>query len=118
MLPLHASTLLTLSTMSICTFALPTQLTTPAITLLQPLRSDLHCGMIACPGGNPEGHAFCETIGCDYCVMVVSSPPTTHYECDGLRAATGDAPLTSGRKWNGSIAAVPRRYPGGVKLDE
>ena len=112
--PLHASTLLTLLTMSICTFALPAPPTTPAITLLQSLRADLHCGMIACPGGNDEGHTFCENIGCDYCVMVVSSPPTTRYECDGLRGATGEASLISGAKWNGSIAAAPSRFPGRV----
>ena len=113
----YATILLILSTSSAPTLALPAPPTSPAITLLQALRSDFHCGMITCPGGNSVGHAFCENIGCDYCVIVASSPPTTHYECDGLRRTTGEASLISVEKWNGSIAAA-RRYPDGVKFDE
>ena len=100
---LYASILLTLSTVSVSVFALPAPPTSPIITLPQALRADLHCGMIACSGGDRDGHAFCESIGCDYCVMVASSPPITHYECDGLRRATGDASLMSGREGNGTI---------------
>lgn len=104
---LYASMLLPLSTMSISTFALPAPPVSPPTTLPQALRSDAHCGMIACPGGGPVGHAFCEAIGCDYCVMVASSPPTTHYECDGgLRRATGDGPFVREGGWNGSIVTA------------
>ncbi|KAF6239256.1 hypothetical protein HO173_002517 [Letharia columbiana] len=85
---LYASMLLTLSTTSALTIVLPAAPTSLATTLPQALRSDLHCGMIACPGGSSEGHAFCAAIGCDYCVIVASSTPTTHYECDGLRRAS------------------------------
>ena len=49
--------------------------------------------------------------------MVASSPPTTHYECDGLRRATGRTALVSVGKWNESIAAA-RRDPKVVGFDE
>ena len=114
---LYASILLTLYTISAPILAFPAPPTSPAITFAQALRADYHCGMIACPGGNSQGHAFCENIGCDYCVMVASSPPTTHYECDGLRRATGGTALVSVGKWNESIAAA-RRDPKGVGFDE
>lgn len=100
----HTSMLLTLSTLSAFTLALPAPPTSPALTLLQALRADVHCGMVTCPGGGPDGHAFCERIGCDYCVVVASSPPTTHYECDGLRRALpGEVSSMSERKGNGLI---------------
>ena len=114
---LYASLLLTLYTISAPTLALPTPPTSPAITFAQALRADLHCGMIACPGGNSRGHAFCQNIGCDYCVIVASSPPLTHYECDGLRRAPAETSLVSVGKWNGTIADA-RRYPNGVGIDE
>ena len=72
--------------------------------------------MVACPGGTDDGHAFCANIGCDYCVMVVSSPPTTHYECDGLRRAGGGASLVRVETWNVSIAGA-REYAEGLKYD-
>lgn len=72
--------------------------------------------MIACLGGTDEGHDFCAHIGCDYCIMVVSSPPTTRYECDGLRRVGGGASLIGVGKWNGSIAAA-REYSEGLKYD-
>ena len=103
---LYTSPFLTLSTLLAFVSGFPTPPTSPAITLLQAFRSDLHCGMIACPGGGPEGHAFCENIGCDYCVVVASTPPTTHYECDGLRRATGEAAMVWGGRWNGSVTAT------------
>ncbi len=68
--------------------------------------------MVACPGGGPDGHAFCEQMGCDYCVIVASTPPTTHFECDGLQRATEEVSLTSGGKWNRSLAAAGRRPVG------
>ena len=73
--------------------------------------------MVACPGGGPAGHAFCERLGCDFCVIVVSTPPTMRYECDGLRRAPGEASLIRDGKWNGSIATAVR-YPVRVKDDE
>lgn len=93
-LPAYASLLLLLlltllTTTPASPLAPPAPPATPAIPLPQGLRSDLHCGMIACPSGDADGHAFCQTVGCDHCVVVASSPPTTHYECDGLRRGTG-----------------------------
>ena len=114
---LNTSMLLTLFTISTFTLALPSPASSLTLTIPQALRADLHCGAIACPGSGPEGHAFCEGIGCDYCVIVVSSPPTTRYECDGMRRATGGVSLVSGGKPNESITPAVRQ-PDRVKHDE
>ena len=68
--------------------------------------------MITCPGGGPDGHAFCEHLGCDYCVAVASSTPTTHFECDGLRSASGEAAMVRGGRQNGSVAAARWHHEG------
>ena len=113
---LNTSMLLTLFTISTFTLALPPPRSSLTLTTPQAFRSDLHCGAVACPGGGPEGHAFCQRLGCDYCVIVASSPPTTQYECDGLRAATGGVSLVSGGKPNESITPAVRQ-PDRVKHD-
>ena len=114
----HLSTymLLTLFTISTFTLALPSPPNSLTITTPQGLRSEAHCGAVACPGSGPDGDAFCERLGCDYCVIVVSSPPTTRYECDGVRGATHGVSLVTGGKPNEHIAPAVRQ-PNRVKHD-
>ena len=86
--------LLTLSTMSTLTMsalllARPSAPTSPVIVTPHGLAADMHCGAFACPG--PDAHAFCRELGCDYCVVALTSVPTTHYEGD--REATGRVSL-------------------------
>ena len=113
---LNTSTLFILFTISTFTLALPPPPNSLTLTIPQALRSDLHCGAITCPGGGPEGHAFCESIGCDYCLLVASTPPTTRFECDGLRGATRGVSLVNGGKPNESITPAVRQ-PERVKHD-
>ena len=108
--------LLTLFTISTFTLALPPSPKPLSLTIPQALRSDLHCGALACPGGGPEGHAFCQRMGCDYCLIVATSPPTTRYECDGLRGATRGVSLVNGGKLNESVTPAVRQ-PDMVKDD-
>ena len=108
--------LLTLFTISTLTLALPPRPASLSLTVPQAFRSDLHCGAVSCPKDGPEGDAFCETLGCDYCVIVVSSPPTTRYECDGARGATRGVALMDGAKPNEPVTPAVRQ-PDRVKQD-
>ena len=108
--------LLTLFTLSTFTLALPPRPTSLHLTTPQAFRSESHCGAVACPGSGPEGDAFCERLGCDYCVIVVASPPTTRYECDGARGATPGVSLVGGGKPNEAIIPTVRQ-PDTVKHD-
>ena len=74
------------TTISTIIHALPAPTTPSSQHLsLHRLQSESHCGIINCPDGGPTGHAFCRTMGCDFCVVVAASPPgTTRYECDGI----------------------------------
>lgn len=109
--------LFTLFAISTFTLALPPRPNSLTLTTPQALSSDLHCGAVTCPGGGPEGHAFCRRLGCDYCLIVASSPPTTRFECDGLRGANGGASLVDdGGKLNESITPAVRQ-PDRVKDD-
>ena len=41
--------------------------------------------MISCPNGGPSGHAYCEALGCDFCVAVVTMWADIDFTCDGIR---------------------------------
>ena len=99
---LNTYVLFALFTISTFTLALPPRPNSLTLTTPQALDSDLHCGAVACPGGDPEGHAFCQRLGCDYCLIVATSHPLTRYECDGLRGATEGVSLVNGGKLNES----------------
>ena len=86
---MHYKTLLTIS-ISAFIFALATNTlpapTTPSSKYLSVLRlqSATHCNSFRCPDGEESSHLFCQSLGCDFCVVVVSKSLSTHYECDGL----------------------------------
>lgn len=114
---LNTSMLLALSTTWAVTLALPAPPTTLVHTLPQALRSDAHCGMVACPGGTRAGHAFCERLGCDFCVIIPSSPPVERWECDGMGRGAGGVSLVDVGKGNASHPAAAI-YHHQVKNDE
>ena len=43
--------------------------------------------MISCPNDGPSGHAFCQVLGCEFCMIVIVATHT-RYECDGMREAS------------------------------
>lgn len=53
--------------------------------------------MVTCPDGGSNGHAFCQLIGCDYCVAVVQDEGPDKFECDGSRQA-GNVTIGAGAR--------------------
>jgi len=104
---IHLPIAIWLVTFAALTIALPAPFTpsTSGLSLLQ-LQSETHCGVISCPNGDQSGHAFCQALGCDYCLAVPSPPAGIKFECDGLRG---------GRQNRSSVARVNTRYGTVVK---
>ena len=79
------STLIIFIITSIVVNALPAPSSPPhGLLALLRLKSDSHCGIFKCPNGGPSGHAFCQALGCDFCIIVVRSLGAEDYECDGM----------------------------------
>lgn len=105
------------TTLTILTNALPTPIT-PSRGLLALLRlqSAGHCGAISCPDGGPSGHAFCEALGCDYCVAVPRPPGGMAFECDGDWQAGRNLTVPTAGKVNATLRSSGRLVKPGVSL--
>ncbi|KAL2054927.1 hypothetical protein ABVK25_004749 [Lepraria finkii] len=78
---------LILSTISAVTLAIPAP-TSPMPSFVSLLDSTPagRCRPTPCNDDKPTSHAFCQSIGCEFCLQVGSEPGNMHYECEGMPA--------------------------------